>query len=310
MFDLFGKKAGDKIILDTTDAHLDSNLYVECLAYSLVPYIEYAPLTRNYTATLLSVDEAPLHQISETIVMAVMNQSDPVDVSEFGPYEIDTLICSIRRRMLRYKYDSIINYANGLLTVSKDYGYNQVVEAIEKIPDYDTIPHEYGKAKYTEIPMPTNGEVNYTYEKIAALIYRKGKEKGFNVALRFKDNKFRVIFSTGNIPKHSFKSVTPATPTPRFRNTVEQMAWDTPYPFPDMSESTLRTAVHRHPLPCLVIRGNTVIKRSLMVGKHDGKVAVLHYGKPIFITDVSRKSDLTLRQQADIADVLEAHRGS
>lgn len=295
MYDLYGKKAGDKLSIGVGDSYLYSELYAECLAYDMVPYVEYAMLTQSYFATLVDINTAPLSKVAETIALAALNQLEPVRFTNPGKLNVDSLSHAIKRRMEAFNHRMQIIDEGHTLVVSKVDGWCDLATQIKAIAADEGVT-----------VIPTCG---FDAEQVRALIYRVGKKQGYTVAAYAGDNCFRVVFSEGKIArktrtvkKHS------ESPTANFRNTVNLMAWDTPYPFSDTKPERLRVLASQHPLPCLTVSGITLTKRSLMVGKHEGKIAVLFKGEPVLKFDVTSKKDLTPHQQAQIEDTLAAYK--
>lgn len=307
MYDLYGKKAGEIIQLGLDDNYLDSEIYADCLSYDLVPYIQYADLTRSYFATLVNINDANLALFAETVARAVINEPEPITIYNLNGYDKNSVICAVERRMLRLKQRPVFSDDGDTITVSKVNGWNELVKEIESIPDIDELPP--GQS-YTTVRMPPDTkDKTYTPGQIKALIYRIGKSRGFNVAVYGKNNSFRVVFCKGVITKKTRTAKNHTEPaSARFRKTVALIAWDTPYPFVDMSESNLKALVSAHPLRCIKVKGKVVTKHSLMVGKHNGKVAVIFKGEPVLTLDATHITRLTARQQVQIEDALAAYK--
>lgn len=305
-YDLFGKKAGEKIILSTTDSYLTSNIYSECLSYNLVPHIQYAPLARHYFADLIEIECAGANLLADTLARASVNQEEPLELSIPETFNILYLMRITRMIMVNLGVkphhtfngstlvltydDKLPEITRYLMSLEPDKGDGILMKSVPGLPDY----------------------------KLRAAIYRVGKKRGLTVTTRQTVEGFIINYTTTGVKNKPIKEVVPHTLSvaAKFRHFINLMPWDTHFEFPEADHDRLRNLASTHPSRCIKVvvdkNNDTVklIKQSLVVGKHKGKIAVLHYGEPVFVTDVSRKSELTLRQQADIADVLEAYRGS
>jgi len=307
MIDLYGKKAGEIINLGSNEDYKHSNLYGECLTNGLVPLIEYAPFTKSWFATLTEIDEVPLHVFTGTIVRAVLNDRDPVLIYSLGCHDKASVICSIERLMRSNKSKAIISEQKDSLTVSKCYLWEDMVSQIEAIPEVNELP--LGQDYATIYMVPNTEEKRRNYEEVRAKIYNTGKKRGYHVSVSRVGDTFKVVFSKDPIVKKTSqtKSTAPSA-SAQFRSMINMMAWDVPFPFPNLSSANLNKLLHEHPLPCLVRKGNTVTKRSLMVGKYKGKVAVLFKGEPVLVLDATHKTLLTARQQVQIEDTLATYK--
>jgi hypothetical protein len=298
-------KAGDNLSIGNDDSYLYSHLYAECLAYDLVPYIEYAPLTKSYFCTLVSVGDAAPHVLARTIAMAVMNQVETFIFTIPTHIDADSLICAVKRNMEKHNHRIEYSYDGFALHARKVDGWNDLVIEIKSIPELNDLPE--GEFYYT---LSLKG---FDVDKVRPVVYRVGKERGLNVKVIATETYLKVIYCSGKINKKivkktsQTKSTTPSA-SAQFRSMVNMIAWDVPFPFPDISDANLNKLLHEHPLPCLVRKGNTVTKRSLMVGKHDGKVAVLFKGEPVLVLDATHKTRLTARQKVQIEDTLAAYK--
>lgn len=308
MIDLYGKKAGEIIHLGSNEDYKHSNFYAECLSNGFAPLVEYAPLTKSWFATLADINDVPLHVFTGTIVRTVLNDRDPIHVYDLGCHNRDSVICSVERLMRHHGHKAIIEKLNDTLIIKKVNEWANLVAQIEAIPEVDDLPPGENYAVISMIP--DTDDDSYTHEEVRAKIYNTGKKKGFHVSVFRVGDTFKVVFSKNPIVKKTGKPKHPTQPvSAQFRNTINMMAWDVPFPFLNISEANLNKLLHEHPLPCLVKKGNTVTKKSLMVGKHDGKVAVLFKGEPVLTLDATHKTRLTARQQVQIDDTLAAYRG-
>jgi hypothetical protein len=124
----------DNLSIGNDDSYLYSHLYAECLAYDLVPYIEYAPLTKSYFCTLVSVGDAAPHVLARTIAMAVMNQVETFIFTIPTHIDADSLICAVKRNMEKHNHRIEYSYDGFALHARKVDGWNDLVIEIKSIP--------------------------------------------------------------------------------------------------------------------------------------------------------------------------------
>ncbi len=294
VFDLYNAKAGDVVNLSIDQSFLLSNIYAEALSYNLVPYIEYADLGKIYVARLVNSADSSVAELSHTLARATLNQDYPVIFDIPDCFNIPNLIRTTRRAMCNLGMKGTHTLTGSLLTLSHKPDLVDTIATLKALKPGETII--------------ISSVVGMTDTKLRSLIYRLGNERGFSVSAVACDDGFKVTYKGGKHAK-PVRRTHKVPMTSRFNNTVELMQWDVPYPFNDLEPDHLRVLASKHPLNCLTVTGNTLVKRSLMVGKHDGKVAVLFKGEPVLTLDATHKTRLNASQQVQIDDTLAAYRG-
>lgn len=296
VFDLYNAKAGDVVNLSVDRSFLLSNIYDEALAYNLVPYIEYAELGGRYVATLVDAADASVSELVNTLARATLNQEHPVNFIIPDNFNSTNLIRMTRRAMCSLGMKGTHTLTGSLLTLSHKPDLVEVINTLKTLEPGKTIN--------------IRSVVGMKDKKLRSLIYRLGQKRGFKVSTVACAGGFSVVYKDGEYvkPVKPIDRVYKVPMKTRFKNTVELMLWDTLYPMKEISPSSLRVLASQHPLRCLTVHGDAVIKRSLMVGKHDGKVAVLFKGEPVLVLDATSKKELTTRQQVQIEDTLAAYK--